>query len=824
MAGRHGLRRLGPALAGLAVLAFAALAAVPAQAQLGDDTALVSNLIHGTDVSVRGYLAQSFRTGSRGATGYVIGAVWLQLGLLQGGGAAISSVVTIRNNNSDDEPGELVATLSVAGSPALGNVNEFLVPDGTVLATNTTYWVTAQVETGSEDEPVAPLILTNSNAEYSFGGDWSIGNDSLERDEDTDDWETNSNSLRMLIRGQRFLSSDATLSALSLTAGGNPVQFLPGFSSDRFSYRVDAGTAATVTVTVSATKNEDGADVRLDTVNIDTDDIHFLGNDYPFTSTEGPTATLTLRPDKNAVRVRVTAANRNVRTYTVAYVFPDTTLSALDLTLRPDEGGTAVALVPPFSSETTSYSATVASPDSRLRLTMATGHIAGNVIVGGDEYAHDHSVAGRRISEVNLREGFNSIDLIVKVNGAAETTRYRLRVLRRGPPPRLVRATVAPRGANGTVDTVYLQYDRGLRPDGPDDRGNPWGPPASAFSVTVNGSPVAVTGTDIVAEYVDLRLARALGPGERQVAVSYTPPATNPVQTSIGGLALALTDLPVEITIPLFRPGTGGRSGRELLRASMTVGYDSGERWAGYSDGEVGDAIGSLTGTGFRFDGVDFTISTLFVDEDGELSLALIGSLTQTAAARLDLYVGGRRFRFAEAPTYIAAFTTVIGGYDFGMDLPVGARVPVRIADVNRLPVFREGGASRRYLLENPGSVAGGSGAVTTIFSVAANDFDGDRLRYELTGRDAHLFTIDEDTSWIPDEGGGGLRLRDRGQNLHGVFRRRDLFDLRPLLRIGGEGQGRPRRERDAPPHRPSGQRHRRRDREPAGRGARGHR
>ena len=104
---------------------------------------------------------------------------------------------------------------------------------------------------------------------------------------------------------------------------------------------------------------------------------------------------------------------------------------------------------------------------------------------------------------------------------------------------------------------MTLRYHRYLRPDGPD---HSLAPPASAFAVRVDGFPVAVTQTRINGEFLQLRLDATVGHRVRQVTVSYTPPSTNPVQSIQGGLAAALTDIPVDINIRPSGPGTGGRT------------------------------------------------------------------------------------------------------------------------------------------------------------------------------------------------------------------------------------------------------------------------
>ena len=303
------------------------------------------------------------------------------------------------------------------------------------------------------------------------------------------------------------------------------------------------------------------------------------------------------------------------------------------------------------------------------------------------------------------------------------------------------------------LNDVVLNY-LALRPDGPDP-GNPLAPPASAFSVAVDGSPVTVTSAQINGNTVALRLAEAFGHRVRRATVSYAPPSVNPVQTTRGGLARALTDHPLEIRIPPSGPGTGGADGKELLDAVMTLGYDALNKRAGYDDGEnaidtVG-VFGALSRTGFRFDGADYTVQLLFVNDQGNLVLGMSGSLTQAAAARLALYVGGTRFRFADVGEDDFFLT---GNYRFwrntGLSWAEGDTVPVLIVDANKPPVFTErGGGTERYLYENPPTPFGRFGAVHRMVPVKATDPDGDTLRYTLEGRDAHLFTIDEAAGWI---------------------------------------------------------------------------
>ena len=454
----------------------------------------------------------------------------------------------------------------------------------------------------------------------------------------------------------------------------------------------------------------------------------------------------------------------------------DATLSELILTVAADD--TEIAPSPAFSSATTSYSVThprtVEPGDVYLTVRLANPQAAVEIL--GAAHLVDPPPPGEDrapvvVERVSLGDGrwrfaltaddeggVTRYDVVVRSQDRNHVQRYRVRFVVRGFAPTLVSAVLAPRGASPTADTVYLRYrvmlndvvlnNVALRPDGPDP-GNPLAPPASAFSVAVDGSPVTVTSAQINGNTVALRLAEAFGHRVRRVTVSYAPPSVNPVQTTRGGLARALTDHPLEIRIPPSGLGTGGADGRQLLHAVMTVGYHTDDDRVGYGTLVGGEPYGSLSRGSFLFNGDDHAVQRMYLSDAGHLVLRLSGSLTQAAAAKLDLYVGGTKFRFADADNFAAGANQRIW-LNAGLTWPIGDTVPVLIVDANKPPVFTErGGGTERYLYENPPTPFGRFGAVHRMVPVAATDPDGDALRYALEGRDAHLFTIDEAVGWI---------------------------------------------------------------------------
>ena len=270
-------------------------------------------------------------------------------------------------------------------------------------------------------------------------------------------------------------------------------------------------------------------------------------------------------------------------------VATDATLS--EIVVQKRQGGAPgdeIALEPAFSSDRTSYSFVVGRESTGF-LTVRTAHPRATVRFFVTRLSHlDES----GLTTTDVIANYYEVEFVTSSRGWAVADRSQsLRrplldrrdgdfggrrtpselqswtILARGRPPNLLWALIAPHGSRGTLDRVTLKYDKILRPDGPDPD-NPLAPPASAFLVDVEGGPVPVTGTQINAEYLQLRLARELTSQEQQVTLGYARPATNPVQTNIGGLAFDFTDYPVDVS----RAPTTGNSKLSVADAEVTEG------------------------------------------------------------------------------------------------------------------------------------------------------------------------------------------------------------------------------------------------------------
>ena len=286
------LAALSLTVALIALLAtLAALSAPPLQAQ-----SLIGFVYNGNQLASSDsddFQAQSFETGTNEG-GYTVSQVEIRLDDV----SDKSTSVSMKDDNADNEPGDLVATLTNPGTLTSYQFNTFTAQTVITLAASTTYWLTLNEGISSDRMPV---LNTSADDESSAWG-WSIGDDRLYRTSKMDPWSTTSNSL--LIRISGTISADARLSALTLegTDGGETITLSPAFDDDTDTY-----TASVVnridTVKLTATKNDDNATVVITN---DDDD-----------GTAGE-AVLDLSVGSNTLTVTVTAQDGTTTlTYTV---------------------------------------------------------------------------------------------------------------------------------------------------------------------------------------------------------------------------------------------------------------------------------------------------------------------------------------------------------------------------------------------------------------------------------------------------------------------------------------------------------------------------
>ena len=226
--------------------------------------------------------------------------------------------------------------------------------------------------------------------------------------------------------------TDTTLSALSLTAGGNPVTLDPVFAAGTTSYTVSVANDVD-TVTVAATAAAAGATVAFD----------------PAADADSTTAghQVSLSVGENTITATVTHGSLT-QAYTVTVTRTDLTLSALTLT---DGSGTDVTLDPLFASATTSYMASVANDvDTVTVAATATAADAGATVAFDPAADADTNAEGHQVA---LDVGANTITATVTHGG--QTQDYTLTVTRAGADTTLSALSLTGGGLGVALDPAF---------------------------------------------------------------------------------------------------------------------------------------------------------------------------------------------------------------------------------------------------------------------------------------------------------------------------------------------------------------------------------
>ena len=198
------------------------------------------------------------------------------------------------------------------------------------------------------------------------------------------------------------------------------------------------------------------------------------------------TKTIAVRTGSTEIQVVVYSSDESTRGFYRVIVRQGSSDATLG-SLRVSDGGNPVSLTPAFATDTTDYRARVAESVSRVTVAGTSSDNDARLVIGRDD---DESTPNS--ATLRLERGANTLKVVVVAeNGLFDT--YKVQVIREGPPPVLVNAAV-------WGNELNLQYSTHLRPDG---RGNLLAPPASAYTVLVDGAPVRVTGTAIISQYVD---------------------------------------------------------------------------------------------------------------------------------------------------------------------------------------------------------------------------------------------------------------------------------------------------------------------------------
>ncbi len=212
----------------------------------------------------------------------------------------------------------------------------------------------------------------------------------------------------------REMSSDATLSALTVSDGTNDVPLTPTFDSNTTGYTASVDNSVG-SVTVTPTVNDPNATVTV-------------GGDA--VTSGSPSSAISLTPEvAEVIDIVVTAQDGTTKTYTVSVtrafsealalpvvstVSSDATLSALTVS----DGTNDVPLTPDFAADTAGYTASVDNPVDSVTVTPTANDPSTTVTVGGDAVA-----SGSPSSAIALTPGVaEAIDVVVTTqNGTTKT-------------------------------------------------------------------------------------------------------------------------------------------------------------------------------------------------------------------------------------------------------------------------------------------------------------------------------------------------------------------------------------------------------------------
>ena len=247
-------RALGLALALLAVLIALAVLATspPEQAAAQTVTTFISNTGQTSTTDSNLNRATSFTTG---AGTYTLTSVGIHV---SSANDSTNPQARIYENGADDEPGDLVATLTAPASLSAGAVNTFTAPANTSLSANTLYWLVTNDSASSGGLGFRVSTISSTTTDDGATAGWSIG-DALFRGTLTAPWTTTSiQRIKFQVRGT--LQTTTTNAAPTVA---NAIADRTATVGTFFSASIPANTFADTdtgdTLTYTATKSDDSA-------------------------------------------------------------------------------------------------------------------------------------------------------------------------------------------------------------------------------------------------------------------------------------------------------------------------------------------------------------------------------------------------------------------------------------------------------------------------------------------------------------------------------------------------------------------------------------
>ena len=500
------------------LLALIALVAFTLPSGIAQADTLVSNIGQATSsgtatVTSTQSQAQAFTTGSGG--GYDLEAVGVEVRTFSGTADDISDISVGIYSVTSGRPGSLVHTLTNPSTISSG-VRTFTAPANATLDENKTYFVVVSYA-GSASFVLRTTTVNNEDSGAATG--WSLA-DSRTLGSGTS-WSTNPNALQIRVKGSDNTPPVLDGAEVNVNAA---TQVQLEFDEALDSGSLPAVSAFTVTV--------DGSPRTIDSLTLNG---------------AGTTVTLTVDPairPGDVVRVSYTKPSRKP---------------------LQDKGGSDVAS---FTNQAVTNDLPPIVPDAPTNL-YAKGGSTGQIdLRWRAPYTGGVAITGYRIEVSNTGTGGWS-DLVANTNSTSrryshtelnpsDTRHYRVSAINSvgtSDPSNVASATamnapptVISSETSGTGESVILFLDE-----------VPYSnsiPDPSAFTVKVDGNAFTPSLVYFLAPariVLDIRSAVTVRPGET-VTVSYTKPATNPLQDAEGIETESFTDLPVENKIPPIAP------------------------------------------------------------------------------------------------------------------------------------------------------------------------------------------------------------------------------------------------------------------------------
>ena len=253
--------------------------------------------------------AQAFSTGPNPG-GYNL----VSVGIVSSDAESSAATVSLCEVDSGNFPTSTCTALTAPASFPAGTL-VFTAPAGTILTASTTY---AMVVNTSDAGGLGLARVESDDEDAGGAAGWTIANGYMLNP--TSGWANTDTgfSFRITITGSAVggVSTDATLSGLTVTGGGSDLALTPTFASDKYAYATPSVANAVDEVTVTPTKNSDGATIEyLDSSDMMLDDADMAADGQQVTLTEGD----------NVIKVKVTAADGSTLTYTVTVNRPAAT-------------------------------------------------------------------------------------------------------------------------------------------------------------------------------------------------------------------------------------------------------------------------------------------------------------------------------------------------------------------------------------------------------------------------------------------------------------------------------------------------------------------